>query len=66
MVKIIVLCYLRQIFFKRSRMMNAVNESKPDVGSSSKIASGSVTSSTPIEVLLRSPPETPFIRGPPI
>ena len=44
----------------------AVNESKPVVGSSKKIRLGSVISSTPIEVRLRSPPETPLTRGPPI
>jgi hypothetical protein len=38
-------------------MLFAMNESRPDVGSSSKIMEGSVISSTPIEVLLRSPPE---------
>jgi hypothetical protein len=38
-------------------MLFAINESKPEVGSSSKIIEGSVISSTPIEVLLRSPPD---------
>jgi len=44
----------------------AVNESKPVVGSSKKMRLGSVISSTPIEVLFLSPPDTPFTRGPPI
>lgn len=44
----------------------AVNESRPVVGSSRKIKLGSVISSTPIEVRFRSPPDTPFTRGPPI
>lgn len=44
----------------------AVNESRPVVGSSKKIRLGSVISSTPIEVLFLSPPETPLTRGPPI
>ena len=44
----------------------AVKESNPVVGSSRKIKLGSVMSSTPIDVLLRSPPETPLINGPPI
>ena len=44
----------------------AVKESSPVVGSSRKIKLGSVINSTPIEVRLRSPPETPLTRGPPI
>ena len=44
----------------------AVNESRPVVGSSKKIRLGSVISSTPIDVLFLSPPDTPFIRAPPI
>lgn len=44
----------------------AVNESRPVVGSSRKIKLGSVINSTPIEVRLRSPPDTPLTRGPPI
>lgn len=44
----------------------AVNESSPVVGSSRKMRLGSVISSTPIEVLFLSPPETPLISGPPI
>lgn len=37
----------------------AVNESRPVVGSSKKIKFGSVISSTPMEHLFLSPPETP-------
>jgi len=44
----------------------AVKESRPVVGSSKKINCGSVISSTPIDVLFLSPPETPLISGPPI
>ncbi len=44
----------------------AVNESSPVVGSSRKIKLGSVISSTPMEVLFLSPPDTPLIKGPPI
>lgn len=44
----------------------AVNESRPVVGSSKKIKLGSVISSTPIDVLFLSPPETPLTKGPPI
>lgn len=44
----------------------AVKESRPVVGSSKNIKLGSVISSTPIEVLFLSPPDTPLIKGPPI
>ena len=44
----------------------AVNESSPVVGSSKKISMGSVMSSTPMEVLFLSPPETPLMSAPPI
>lgn len=44
----------------------AVKESRPVVGSSKKIKVGSVISSTPMDVLFLSPPETPLTRGPPI
>jgi hypothetical protein len=43
-----------------------VKESRPVVGSSKKIKLGSVISSTPIEHLFFSPPETPFTKAPPI
>lgn len=51
---------------KISTNTEAVYESKPVVGSSKKIIIGSVMISTPIDVLLRSPPDTPLISGPPI
>lgn len=41
-------------------MLLAMNESRPDVGSSRRIILGSVMSSTPIAVRLRSPPEIVF------
>lgn len=44
----------------------AVNESKPVVGSSRKIKSGSVMISTPIDAHFLSPPDTPLTIGPPI
>ena len=44
----------------------AVKESNPVVGSSKKMRFGSVMSSTPIEHLFLSPPETPLTSGPPI
>lgn len=44
----------------------AVNESKPVVGSSKKTRFGSVISSTPMDVLFLSPPDTPLTKGPPI
>jgi len=43
-----------------------VNESNPEVGSSSSIQLGLVTSSNPIEVLFFSPPEIPLRFDPPI
>lgn len=49
-----------------STKIPAVNESNPVVGSSKNIIWGSVISSTPIDVLFLSPPETPLTRGPPI
>ena len=52
--------------FKTSIMFKAIYESSPVVGSSRKIKFGFVTSSTPIDVLLRSPPEIPLMSGPPI
>jgi len=47
-------------------MERALKESRPEVGSSSKIRDGSETSSTPIEVRLRSPPEIIFLKIEPI
>jgi hypothetical protein len=44
----------------------AVYESRPVVGSSKKNNYGSVISSTPIAVRLRSPPEIPLTKEPPI
>ena len=44
----------------------AVKESRPVVGSSKKIKLGSVISSTAIEVLFLSPPDTPLNFSPPI
>jgi hypothetical protein len=41
--------------------LQAVAESKPVVGSSRKIRLGLVRSSTPIEALFLSPPETPLL-----
>ena len=46
--------------FSSSITLVAVNASSPVVGSSRKMRFGSVISSTPIEVRLRSPPETPL------
>ena len=48
--------------FKSSQIFLAIKESKPDVGSSSKMTLGSVISSTPIAVRLRSPPEIVFFK----
>jgi len=41
---------------------NAVEESSPVVGSSKNIKLGFVNNSTPIDALLRSPPDTPLIK----
>lgn len=49
-----------------SIIFRAVKESKPVVGSSKNSIGGLVTNSTPIDVLLRSPPDTPLIIDPPI
>lgn len=61
---------VRPSFLARSPRVSitevAVKESSPVVGSSKKIKLGSVMSSTPIDVRLRSPPDTPFTSGPPI
>ena len=46
-------------------MMKAVNESNPEVGSSSRITFGLVTNSKPMDVLFLSPPEIPFYKLPP-
>lgn len=43
-------------------MLYAMKESRPEVGSSRTMTEGSVMSSTPIDVLLRSPPEMVFLR----
>ena len=64
-----MLTTVRPLFARSLRVSTteeAVNESSPVVGSSKNIRLGSVMSSTPMEVLFLSPPETPFIRGPPI
>ena len=53
-------------FLSMSHKMTALKLSKPDVGSSKKTRAGLDTSSTPTEVRLRSPPEMPLIRAPPI
>jgi hypothetical protein len=42
------------------QILFAINESRPDVGSSSKIRLGSAINSTPIAVRLRSPPDIVF------
>lgn len=47
--------------FNKSITYNAVDESKPVVGSSKKIKLGLVSNSTPILALFLSPPDTPLI-----
>jgi len=51
--------------FMRAMILAEVEESNPLVGSSSISNDGSVMSSYPIETLLRSPPESPFLSHPP-
>jgi hypothetical protein len=58
----IVFPYSRAKKLKSLQIFVAVNESSPDVGSSSKISCGFVMSSTAIDVRLRSPPEMVFFR----
>lgn len=60
-MKTIVLFLEWASFFKRLIITKAVKESRPDVGSSSRMQYGSLTNSTPIEVLFLSPPEIPLI-----
>ena len=60
MVLIIVFFFWWAIFSKSITIYNALKLSRPDVGSSSKIIDGSTISSTPMAVLLRSPPEITF------
>ena len=53
-------------FFSNCTILSAVELSSPLVGSSSRMTTGSVISSYPIEVLFLSPPEIPFSMTPPI
>ena len=49
-------------FFSKLIMLYAVKLSSPEVGSSRKIAQGSLTISYPIDVRFFSPPEIPFTK----
>jgi hypothetical protein len=60
-VNMIVLLSFLQIVLRRFIIENAVKESNPDVGSSSIMHFGSLTSSYPMDVLFRSPPEIPLL-----
>ena len=53
-------------FFKSLTILKAVDESRPLVGSSRKSRDGLVISSYPIDIRLRSPPDTPLRNHPPI
>lgn len=55
-----------EFFWRTLRILRAVVESRPEVGSSRKRMEGSTSISYPILVRLRSPPDTPRIKGPPI
>ena len=53
--------YLIVIFLRIFIQINAVKESKPEVGSSNIKTGGSLINSIPIEVLFFSPPDIPFM-----
>jgi hypothetical protein len=53
-------------FLRSCTILRAVELSRPLVGSSRRITTGSVINSYPIEVLFLSPPEIPLRRTPPI
>lgn len=55
-----------EFFWRTLRILRAVVESRPEVGSSRKRMEGSTSISYPILVRLRSPPDTPRMKGPPI
>ena len=55
-----------EFFWRTLRILRAVVESSPEVGSSRKRMEGSTSISYPILVRLRSPPDTPRMKGPPI
>lgn len=59
---LITLTPLLAKFCKTSITCKAVELSSPVVGSSKKITLGSVSNSTPMDVLFRSPPEIPRIK----
>ena len=61
MVLMMVLPFWWASFYKILQMVSAMKESRPEVGSSSKIIDGSVISSTPIAVRFLSPPEMVFL-----
>lgn len=63
---IIVLPYSCASFESSLQILFAIKESRPEVGSSSKIILGSVINSTPIAVRFLSPPEIVFFRTLPI
>mmetsp|Transcript_35218 Transcript_35218/g.39980 ORF Transcript_35218/g.39980 Transcript_35218/m.39980 type:complete len:88 (+) Transcript_35218:1411-1674(+) len=52
-------------FLSALQILNAVIVSSPEVGSSKKMTSGSVTNSTATETLFRSPPDKPFLLASP-
>lgn len=66
MVQTTVKPWSTAIFFNIFTILKAVEESRPLVGSSQSKKCGSVISSYPMLVLLRSPPEIPFFSCPPI
>ena len=53
-------------FLSEFTIPSALKLSSPEVGSSKSMSEGSVTSSTPMAVLFRSPPERDFFTADPI
>jgi hypothetical protein len=64
MVEITVLPFFANLLTSLT-ILNALKESRPEVGSSSSTRDGSVINSTPIAVLFLSPPEMVFCRTDP-
>lgn len=61
MVAITIFPLLASVF-KIQTTISAVKVSRPEVGSSQNITSGSVINSTPIDTLFHSPPEHPLMK----
>ena len=53
------------MFLSNRTILNALDESKLEVGSSKSKRQGSRSTSFPIQTLFLSPPDTPFLSPPP-